>query len=86
MLCRLRPRVNCLTGSSYEDVLRSLDEGRVAQWAARDCFPYLGDASSTEDCAQLTSVLCNSELPEGEAAGPVWCAQLAWGVSAQLHQ
>ncbi|WIA14333.1 hypothetical protein OEZ85_002863 [Tetradesmus obliquus] len=61
----LQPRVNCLTGSSYEDVLRSLDEGRVAQWAARDCFPYLGDASSTEDCAQLSSGLCNSQLPEG---------------------
>uniref|UniRef100_A0A383VIM3 Peptidase C1A papain C-terminal domain-containing protein n=1 Tax=Tetradesmus obliquus TaxID=3088 RepID=A0A383VIM3_TETOB len=62
--CTLRPRISCVSGASYDAVVQFLDEGRVAQWPTRNCFPYLGAASSSEACLQLNSGLWSSQLPE----------------------
>lgn len=80
--CRLRLRISCVSGASYDAVVQFLDEGRVAQWPTRDCFPYLGAASSSEACLQLNSGLCSSQLPEGEVAWP--CHMHGHGVYAWM--
>ncbi|WIA14374.1 hypothetical protein OEZ85_002903 [Tetradesmus obliquus] len=73
IFCMLPPHIDCVSGASYDEVVKYLNAARIAQWAPRDCFPYLEAASSTqtEDCDQLKAGLkageCSSQLPEGGA-------------------
>jgi hypothetical protein len=63
--CRLNPRINCVTGSSYDAVVASIGRREVASWAARSCYPYMGDAS--ESCFPVNGPpgVCKSQLPLG---------------------
>ncbi|WIA44571.1 hypothetical protein OEZ86_007296 [Tetradesmus obliquus] len=68
--CKLSPRINCVTGSSYDAVVDSIgtpgSKNRIGSWAARNCYGYVGDA---ESCAPVTppAGVCKSQLPAGGA-------------------
>ncbi|WIA24077.1 hypothetical protein OEZ85_013685 [Tetradesmus obliquus] len=68
--CKLSPRINCVTGSSYDAVVDSIgtpgSKNRISSWAARSCYGYVGDA---ESCAPVTppAGVCKSQLPAGGA-------------------
>ncbi|WIA33406.1 hypothetical protein OEZ86_006540 [Tetradesmus obliquus] len=58
--CKLLPRVNCMTGLSFSDLLQYVAADYVKNWASRACFPYEGDS---RDCRR--AAFCPSQLPEG---------------------
>ncbi|WIA24084.1 hypothetical protein OEZ85_013692 [Tetradesmus obliquus] len=68
--CQLSPRINCVTGSSYDAVVDSIgtpgSKNRIGSWAARSCYGYVGDA---ESCTPVTppAGVCKSQLPAGGA-------------------
>jgi hypothetical protein len=37
---RLLPRVHCEDGASFDDVIKSVDSGKLSEWTSRDCFPW----------------------------------------------
>ncbi|WIA18237.1 hypothetical protein OEZ85_009706 [Tetradesmus obliquus] len=68
--CRLEPRVNCVSGASYDDVITSFRRKDVSTWAARSCYGYEGAAIG--NCKRADA--CPSQLPSG--------ASLAWAYDA----
>jgi hypothetical protein len=63
-LCRLMPRISCVTGASYDAVVAALSSRQLTKWAARSCYPYVGDAS--ESCFPVNGGACSSQLPTGK--------------------
>ncbi|WIA38518.1 hypothetical protein OEZ86_001839 [Tetradesmus obliquus] len=54
----LQPRVNCVTGASYDGVISSFLRRDVQSWAARSCFGYTGSAN--QPCLRADS--CSNQL------------------------
>jgi hypothetical protein len=65
MQCRLPLRINCVAGSSYDVVVASISKGDVKTWAARDCYPYVDDASESCFLVNGPAATCKSKLPAG---------------------
>uniref|UniRef100_A0A383W290 Peptidase C1A papain C-terminal domain-containing protein n=1 Tax=Tetradesmus obliquus TaxID=3088 RepID=A0A383W290_TETOB len=68
--CKLTPRVNCITGASYEDVVRNFLKTEVSSWASRSCWGYSGD--SNKGCPSPNA--CSNQLSTD--------APLSWAYNA----
>ncbi|WIA18232.1 hypothetical protein OEZ85_009701 [Tetradesmus obliquus] len=68
--CKLLPRINCVTGASYGDVISSFLNNAVSSWASRSCWAYSGDANT--GCPSAAT--CRNQLSRGTS--------LSWAYNA----
>lgn len=58
--CRLFPRVDCVGGGLFDDLVEDVEKGEITAWASRSCYPYA--AAAAGDCVKAEA--CDSQLPE----------------------
>jgi hypothetical protein len=61
LLHRLFPRVDCIAGGLFDDMVKGVEQGQVTTLASKTCYPYT--AAPAGDCERADT--CTSQLPQG---------------------